>query len=83
MAFAMYGKSVSFPRNDHVDIHVRTVTLNADSPSNAVEMIDIREFIKSGEIYGHGLVIPRNEVKDLKVALDRVTAVDRNTDRSR
>jgi hypothetical protein len=63
---------VKFPRNEHVDIHVREVTLNAEAPSEAVECIEIREFIKEGEVYGHGLVLPLTSVKDLEVALKQV-----------
>ena len=73
MAFHRYGKTVKFPRNDDVDIHVRQVTLNADDETDKqVEMVEIREFIKAGEVYGHGLVIPCREVADLKIALDRI-----------
>ena len=66
MAFHQYGKTVKFPRNEHVEIHVRTVTLGHH------EYVEIREFIKNGEIYGHGVVLPVNQIKDLKVALERV-----------
>lgn len=72
MAFHKYGGSIKFPRNEHVDIHIRAVTLNADVPSAQVDCIEIREFLKEGEVYGHGLVLPRTSIKDLLVALQRV-----------
>lgn len=74
MAFHQYKQTVKFPRNEHVDIHVRTVTLNSDAPSAQVECVEVREFIKEGEVYGHGIVIPLLSVKDLVVALQQVTA---------
>lgn len=77
MAFHRYGKIVKFPRNDDVDIHVRVVTLNADDQSDKqVEVVEIREFIKTGEVYGHGIVIPCREVADLQIALTRVLEKD-------
>ena len=74
MAFHRYGKIVKFPRNEDVDIHVREVTLNADGPEEKqVQSVEIREYIKSGEVYGHGLVLPAHCVRDLRVALDRIS----------
>lgn len=73
MPFHQYGQTVKFPRNEHVEIHVREVTLNADAPESARKSyVEIREFIRNGEVYGHGIVLPVNLVSDLKVALDRV-----------
>ena len=73
MAFHKYGATVKFPRNEHVEIHVRPLTLNADAPAqNHVEAVEIREYIVSGETYGHGLVLPRASVRDLLVALNKV-----------
>jgi hypothetical protein len=73
VTFTQYGETVKIPRDEHVDVHVRRVTLNANAPSERqVEMVEIREFIKSGEIYGHGVVIPVREIADLKIALDQV-----------
>lgn len=73
MAFHKFGKTEKFPVNDDVDIVVREVTLNADAPESAhVPCIEIREFLREPEIYGHGLVIPRASVACLKVALDRL-----------
>lgn len=75
MAFHQYGETVKIPRNEHVDIHVRAVTLNADeAETEQVECIEVREFIKDGEVYGHGLVIPCHTVKDLALAFQRVSA---------
>lgn len=75
MSFHQYGQTISVPRNEHVDIHVRRVTLNANAPvERHVEMVEVREFLKAGEVYGHGIVIPLREVSDLKIALDRVAA---------
>ena len=75
MAFHEYGATLKFPRNEHVDIHVRAVTLEPES-ENPTECIEIREFLKEGEVYGHGLVLPRTTVKDLCLALQRVTPKD-------
>lgn len=73
MAFHKFGETVKFPRNEHVDIHVRQVVLNADAPVDAqFQAVEIREFLKSGEVYGHGIVLPFTSIKDLKVALDQV-----------
>jgi hypothetical protein len=72
VTFHRYGASAKFPRNEHVEIHVRKVDLNADAPSQAVPCVEIREYIKSGEVYGHGIVLPAALIKDLKIALDRV-----------
>lgn len=73
MPMHKYGKTVKFPRNEHVDIHVREVFLNPDAPeAKQVQAIEIREWIKSGELYGHGLVIDRKNASDLRVALDRI-----------
>jgi hypothetical protein len=71
VSFHKYGKTVKFPRNEAVDIHVREVTLDVESDS-PVEAVEIREFIKTGEVYGHGLVIPRDSVKELDVAFRRL-----------
>lgn len=71
---AEFKKPAVFPRNEHVDIHVRRGILNPDAPeSERVEVLDIREFIKSGEIYGHGLVLPLRNKADLVTALDQAT----------
>lgn len=73
MPFHRYGETVKIPRDENVEIHVRAVTLLADLPEERhVNLVEIREFIKSGEIYGHGIVIPEREIADLKVALDQV-----------
>jgi hypothetical protein len=77
VAFHQFGETVKFPRNEHVDIHVREVTLNAEAPSGAVDCIEIREFIKEGEVYGHGIVLPASSVKDLQIALQRLTAPEK------
>lgn len=74
MAFHKYGQTVKFPRNEHVDIHVRQVSLNVEAPEGEqVQAVEIREFIKNGEVYGHGIILPANSIKDLVVALDRVS----------
>lgn len=73
MAFHKYGKTVSFPRDEDVDIHVRQVTLNADDIEERQEhVLEIREWIKSGEVYGHGIVLPRRTSRDLLNALERI-----------
>lgn len=74
MAFTEVIRTEKFPRNEHVDIHVRTLVLNADAPeADRVSAVEIREYIKEGEVYGHGLVLPAREVKDLIQALGRVS----------
>lgn len=73
MVFKTDGKPVKFPRNEHVEIHVTAITLNADAePVQQVQAVEIREFIKNGEIYGHGIVLPLTAVTDLKIALERL-----------
>jgi hypothetical protein len=72
VAFHQFGDTVKFPRNEHVDIHVREVTLNPEVPTKQVDCIEIREFIKEGEVYGHGIVLPLSSVRDLEVALKRL-----------
>lgn len=73
MSFHRYGETIKIPRSDHVEIHVRKVVLNPDLPEERqVKMVEIREYIVSGGIYGHGVIIPEREVADLRVALDRL-----------
>lgn len=72
MAFHQYHEGVQFPRNEHVDIVVRPVTLNADAPADALEYVEIREFIKASGTWGHGIVVPRNLLPDLKISLERM-----------
>lgn len=73
MSFVKVLSEEKFPRSEDVDIHVRRVLLNADGvESRQADCIEIREWIKSGEVYGHGIVIPTREWKELKVAGDRV-----------
>lgn len=72
MSFHQYGETVVVPRNEHVDLHVRTVTLAAESPTLQVDCVEVREYLKESELYGNGLVLPINLVPDLKIALDRV-----------
>lgn len=71
MASHEFGQTVKFPRNEHIDIHVREVILDAED--TRFPAVEIREFIKAGEVYGHGIVLPRHSVKDLLVALDQVS----------
>ena len=74
--FIHAGKPEVFPRNEHVDVHVRTVTMavGENAPDAAKgEYVEIREFIKSSGLYGHGIVLPALQVKDLVCALGRVT----------
>jgi hypothetical protein len=73
ISFAKTGKPEKFPRDEHVDIVVQPVTLNADAPEGSrVETIEIREFLKEPGVYGHGLVLPRLAARDLHVALGRL-----------
>lgn len=75
--FHLYGKTVKFPRGEHVEIHVRQVRLavGEDAPEPAREdYVEIREYIKEAEVYGHGIVLPANQIADLKVALDQLVA---------
>lgn len=71
MPFHEYGKTVKFPRNEHVDIHVRPVILGVDSET-PVECVEVREFLKEGEVYGNGIVLPKTAINDLILALQRV-----------
>jgi hypothetical protein len=74
VAFIQYGEMFKFPRNENIDIHVREVTLNADAPpGEQVRAVDIREFIKNGELYGHGVMLPMRAVNGLQIALEQVT----------
>lgn len=73
MAFHRYGETEKFPRSEDVDIHVREVTLNPDSKKSA-DCVEIREYLKEGEVYGHGLVIPWRELGDLEIAIQRLRA---------
>jgi hypothetical protein len=73
VSFQQVHRIEKFPRDEHVEIHVRTVTLNADAPPSAhVPVIEIREYLKEPELYGHGIVIPLTAVKDLLVAIKRL-----------
>jgi hypothetical protein len=77
VAMHKIGRTTKFPRDEHVDIVVREVLLNADAPESArVPTIEIREYIKSSEMFGHGLVIPARSTRDLQVALDLITRED-------
>lgn len=76
MAFHEIGKTVTFPRNEHVNIVVRTVMLNTDAPTEHwLEYLEIREFIRASETFGNGVLIPIGQVDDLLVAIDRVRPV--------
>jgi hypothetical protein len=80
VAFIQYGETVKFPRNENIDIHVREAILNADAPPGGqVRAIDIREFIKNGELYGHGILLPLRAVSGLQVALEQVTRRKRHS----
>lgn len=73
MPFHKVGRVEKFPRDEHVDIEVREITLNAEAPESAhVSTIEIREFLREPQIYGHGLVLPVTNIPDLKVALERL-----------
>jgi hypothetical protein len=71
VALHEYGKLVKFARNEDVDIHVRKVTLDPEG-TKPVECVEIREFLKGGEVYGHGLVIPVSQAKDLNAAFSQL-----------
>ena len=74
MAFDKVQRTETFPRDEHVDIHVREVTLNADAPSSAqVSVVEIREYLKDGGVFGHGIVLPASTTNDLITAIRRVT----------
>jgi hypothetical protein len=77
VTFSTYGETVKIPRNENVEVHVRKVILNPGIPDQAIEVVEVREYLKSGEIYGNGLVVPVGMIKDLKVALDRVTRAEK------
>lgn len=67
MPFHQYGKTTKFPRDEHVDIHVRLVDLDADAEV-PFPHVEIREYIRDTEAYGHGLVLPVTAFKDLVAA---------------
>ena len=79
MAFHQHHEGVQFPRNEHVDIVVRPVTLNADAPSDSLEYIEIREYIKASGTWGHGIVVPFGVMPDLKIALERVACTKKDS----
>lgn len=65
-----------FPRDEDVDIHVSLVTLSVgddSSEGSKKPYVEIREWLKVPELYGHGIVVPaRVAIKDLKVALSKI-----------
>lgn len=74
MTFANALRTEKFPRDEHVDIHVRQVALNSSAPPSArLPVVEIREFIKESGVYGHGIILPLNSVSDLVTALGRVS----------
>ena len=74
MAFHKYGRTYTVPRDRHVAIVVREVTLNADAPeSQRVEAVEIREYLKEGEIWGHGITVPAAMSKPLRDAIASAT----------
>jgi hypothetical protein len=51
-----------FPKdagNPHVEVHVRTVTLDG------IEVVDIRDYYPSLKTYGRGLGLPRETLNEL------------------
>lgn len=72
---AKYGRSQIFPRSETVDIHVRELTLTGVAGDKVTEReyIEVREYIKPSEVYGHGIVIPRDRLTDLQTALYNLT----------
>lgn len=72
-AFHRYGETVVVPRNEHIDLYVRQVTLNAAAPtSKHVHAIEIREFIKAPEVFGHGLVFPEESLDGVIKGLQKL-----------
>ena len=65
MSFVAYGRSRQFPRSANVDIVVREIVLNPNVEEQRREYVEIREFLKNGEVFGHGVVIPRDHVSTL------------------
>lgn len=74
MAFEKVLRTDKFPRDENVEIHVREVVLNADAPqSRHLPVVEVREFLTEPGVYGHGIILPLTAVKDLTVALKRIT----------
>jgi hypothetical protein len=76
VALFQYGASKKVPRNEHVDIVVRRVTVNPGIESERQEYVEIREFIKSGEVYGHGILIPLNQIWVAMQAIQDVASAE-------
>lgn len=73
MPLAQKTNQISIPLNEHVDIHVMRLVINPDAgPSKRLDAVEIRQYIKESEVYGHGIVVPAREVKDLVVALNKI-----------
>lgn len=73
MAYSKYGKTRRFQRNESVEIHVREVTLlpNTDDERSYIE---IREYIASSELYGHGVVLPLTLAGAVAGAIDGIVS---------
>lgn len=64
-----YGERIrKFPRNEHVEIHVREVTLLPGTPDEK-NYVDVREFILNGSVYGNGILLPVGLIQLLTPAL--------------
>lgn len=75
MAFHKYGQTVKVKRSADVELHVREVTLNADAPeADQIQHVEIREFLREGEVYGHGLIFPRDTSLGIVEALRKIGA---------
>lgn len=75
MAFSKIGKVEKFDRNESVQIHVRELTLLPDT-DDAKHYIEIREFIKTSSLYGHGVVLPKGLAREIATTITGLVADD-------
>lgn len=74
LSFTKFGKTKKIPRSKDVELHVRQVTLLPDSDDSR-PYIEIREYIKTTGIYGHGIVIPLGLVDQVVAAVESLASV--------
>lgn len=54
-------------RDDDLEIHVREVACEG------LRLIDIREYIPSRGVYGHGIMFPKNLTEQVHAGIEQVT----------
>lgn len=62
------------PRKQGVEIRVSLLALLPDDPENRREYVEIREYNVDGEIYGHGILIPRTRAAKVAVMITEALA---------